>query len=136
MVKQNLSFAFWYFCHFCISPECDFLSHDRAEKPGLVYFTLKKNKKKTSFKIPLSKNCHSFYIPVDGLYVLEEISILTNWPNRGKGFDLSAFTRESYLQVKGKKSCGFQGFMKATPNHSATSGSCFFLCYSGKFIWV
>lgn len=63
---------------------------------------------------------------MDGLYVLEEISILTNWPNRGKGFDLSAFTRESCLQVKGKKSCGFQGFMKATPNHSATSGSCFF----------
>ena len=63
------------------------------------------------------------YIDVDGLHIVEEFSNLAEWPNRDGQFDLSAFSRGSYLHGKGKKSRGFQGFVQPAANHSATPGN-------------
>ena len=54
---------------------------------------------------------------------MEELSNLAKWPNRHGQFDLSAFATGLYLHVKGKKSCGFQGFVQPSANYSATSGN-------------
>ena len=54
---------------------------------------------------------------------MEEFGNLAKWPNRDGRFDLSPLARGSYLHVKGRKSCGFQGFVQPAANHSTTPGN-------------